>query len=90
MVVASPASRLAEELLHAETAAALLRRRLLGVTQLRGVHIGAYPLDPFTMSVCRGDATPRYSHSEPSDVKHFDDLLERLMSNADAQPGDAT
>ena len=85
-VVATYASRLAEELLHAETTAALLRRRLLGVTQMRAPHIGAYPVDAFTMSVCRGDSVPHYSHSEPSDVRHFDELLERLMSNADAQP----
>ena len=56
--------------------------------RMRAPHIGAYPVDAFTMSVCRGDSVPRYSHSEPADVRHFDELLERLMSNADAQPGD--
>ena len=88
IVVAAYASHLAEELLKKETEAALLRRKLLGVTQMRGPHIGPFPVDPFTMSVCRGDAVPRYSHAEPVDVRHYDDLLERLMTNADAQPGD--
>ena len=62
------------------------RKRLLGITQMRGPHIGPYPIDAFTMSVCRGDAVPHYSHAEPSDVRHFDELLERLMLNAEAQP----
>ncbi len=85
-VVASYANRLAEELLRAETTAAHARKRLLGITQMRGPHIGPYPIDAFTMSVCRGDAVPHYSHAEPSDVRHFDELLERLMLNAEAQP----
>jgi hypothetical protein len=85
-VVAAHANRLAEELLKKETEAALLRRRLLGVTQMRGPHIGAFPVDAFTMSVARGDAVPRYSHAEPADVAHFDGYLMQLSSNADAQP----
>jgi predicted nucleic acid-binding Zn-ribbon protein len=88
-IVAAHANRLAEKLLHAETEAALLRRRLLGVTQTRGPHLGQFPVDAFTMSVARGDAVPRYSHAEPVDVAYFDSYQARLTMCADAQPEEA-
>jgi hypothetical protein len=87
VIVGAHADHLARELREAEHATALLRRRLLGATQLRPG--GAFPLNANTMSVARGDTRETYAHAEFADTAYFNRFLAALCLDAEAQPEEA-
>jgi hypothetical protein len=85
-VVSNLADVMALELKEAEHAVAIKRRKLMGIGQMRGPHIGPYKIGAQTMSVLRNDSREVYSHCEPEDVQFFDRYLARLQQDANAQP----
>jgi chromosome segregation ATPase len=86
-VVAHHGDMLAEELRRIENEAGGLRRRLLGLTQLRTPNIGAYPLGAPAVALLRDiGANAMATGCAGSDVSWWDDWLHRLTIDADARP----
>jgi hypothetical protein len=83
-VVGAHADALADKLREAEHATALMRRRLLGATQMRPG--GNFPVTSRTFAVLRNDYRVEYARPEESDARHFGVFLARLELSADATP----
>lgn len=88
-VVANHGDMLAVSLRRMEREAGDLRRRLLGLTQIRTPAIGQYPLGADAVMLLRslGDNASA-TNASGEDVKFWDEWLHRLCVNADAAPSE--
>ena len=86
-VISCYADHKAVELAQLENEAGELRRKLLGLTQMRSPHIGNYQLAPQTIALLRDDPINSLStRNSGNDVRHWDLWLERLLNDAEAMP----
>jgi chromosome segregation ATPase len=86
-VCANHGDVLADTLRRMEREAGELRRRLLGLTQMRSPNIGAYPLGAQAVSLLRDiGVNSMATHTSGEDVQFWDEWLHRLRVDADARP----
>jgi chromosome segregation ATPase len=86
-IVAHHGDMMAEELRRVENEAGGLRRRLLGLTQLRTPSIGSYPISAPTVALLRDiGANAMATGCAGADVTFWDEWLHRLTTDADARP----
>jgi hypothetical protein len=84
-VIANYGDILATTLARMEQEAGDLRRRLLGLTQMRSPDIGPYPTSSETVMLLRGSANVA-TNASGEDVQFWDEWLRRLVVNADVRP----
>ncbi len=84
-IVANYGDMLAMKLKNMETEIGALRRRLMGVTQMRSPDIGSYPVNSETVMMLRGGPNMA-TNASADDVQFWDGWLHRLMVDADARP----
>jgi hypothetical protein len=86
-VCANHGDVLADTLRGMEREAGELRRRLLGLTQMRSPNIGAYPLGREAVALLRDiGVNSQATGTSGEDVIWWDTWLHRLCVDADAQP----